>query len=141
VRLLEDLRERRVADLAVERDHVPARRPERRERVAVGLPRRDLVADVVARQLELAALEPVRLAVRRRCDLNDDVPQSAELLDRRVGIGVGWPSSMLPNCRYVSSSSSPIAPAPRNIAYSSVDAWPFEKVRRSFVGLSGASKS
>ena len=50
----EDLRERRVRDLAVERDDVPAPVAERLERVAVRLARRDVVADLVRRKLERA---------------------------------------------------------------------------------------
>ena len=62
MRGLEDLGEGRVRDLAVERDDVAARGAERRQRVAVRLARRDLRAELVARQLERAGLEAVRLA-------------------------------------------------------------------------------
>ena len=55
MRLREDLGERRVRDLAVERDDVRPRGAERRERVTVRLARRDLVAELVARQLERSA--------------------------------------------------------------------------------------
>ena len=55
--------------------------------------------------------------------------------------GVGWPSKIDPNWRYVIISSSEIAPAARNIAYRSVDAWPFEKTSRSFDAASGTPKS
>ena len=53
--------------------------------------------------------------------------------------GVGWPSSREPNCRYVMNSSSEIAPAARNRPYTSGEAWPFEKISRSFAGLFGLS--
>ncbi len=44
--------------------------------------------------------------------------------------GVGWPCSREPNRRNpVTSSSSVIAPAALNMAYSSGDAWPLEKIR------------
>ena len=39
------------------------------------------------------------------------------------------------------SSASSIAPAARNIAYTSGDAWPLEKMRWSFASTSGRSKS
>ena len=86
VRLLEDLGERRVAHLAVEGDHVSAGGPERRERLAVRLARRHLLAELVPRQLERPVREAVRLAGLRLCDLDADVADAAELLDRRVGI-------------------------------------------------------
>jgi hypothetical protein len=46
--LLEDLGERRVADLAVERDDVASGGPQCRERFAVRLSRRDFLAELVA---------------------------------------------------------------------------------------------
>ena len=55
--------------------------------------------------------------------------------------GVGWPSSLLPRARKLSSSSSPSTPAARYIAYSSGEAWPLEKISRSLPGWSGTVKS
>ena len=69
VRLLEDLGERRVADLAVERDHVSAGGPERGERLAVRLPRRHLLPELVARQLERPVRELVWFAGLRLGDI------------------------------------------------------------------------
>src|ERR671922_182014 len=66
---------------------VDATGPERGERVAVGLPRRHLVAEVVARELERAGLELLpRLARVRLLHLDPDVPVAAELLDDLVGV-------------------------------------------------------
>src|SRR5262249_56884973 len=70
-----------------EPDDVAARLAERRERLAVGLPGCDLGADLVARQLELAARELV--ARLRRVGLRNvdaDVPDAAELGDRLVRV-------------------------------------------------------
>ena len=53
--------------------------------------------------------------------------------------GVGWPSRREPNCRYVPNSSSLRTPAARKSPYTSGEAWPFEKIRRSFAGLFGLS--
>jgi hypothetical protein len=82
-----DLGEGRVGDLAVHRDDVAARLPERRERFAVGLACCDLLADLVARQLGLVAfdLEGAAAPLRLR-DLHGDVRDAAELLDRLVGV-------------------------------------------------------
>ena len=83
----EDLGVGRVRDLAVERDHVAARRAEGGERLAVGLPGRDLLAEVVARQLERARFELVPRGARvRLLHLDLDVPVAAELLDDLVGV-------------------------------------------------------
>src|SRR3954453_2442322 len=81
MRLREDLGERRVADLAVERDDVASCGAERGERLAVGLTRCDLVAEVVARQLQLPARERVRVRSVRLRDVDLDVAQAAELFD------------------------------------------------------------
>ena len=89
MRLAEDLRVGRVRDLAVERDDVLARVAERLERVAVRLARRDLVAaDLVARQLDRSAaarrdVRPLTLGLR---DLDHDVADPAQLLDRLLGV-------------------------------------------------------
>ena len=53
---------RRVRDLAVERDDVAADVRQRRDRLAVRLARRDLLAELVRRQLAARRLERVRLA-------------------------------------------------------------------------------
>ena len=55
--------------------------------------------------------------------------------------GVGWPSNGLPSLRKLSSSSSVIAPAALKSEYTSGEAWPLEKIRWSFAGLSGSEKS
>src|SRR5262245_16886985 len=86
MRLRKDLREGRVADLAVECDNVAARRTERCQRVAVRLAGGDLFADVVARQLELAARDLVCTSRDRLGDVDLDVANAAELLDRLVRI-------------------------------------------------------
>ena len=82
-----DLGVGRVAHLAVERDDVAAGGAERGQRVAVGLARRDLLAELVARQLERlrsrrrAARPGVGLAARRPCrsriaaELGDRAPR------------------------------------------------------------------
>ena len=97
VRLPEDLREGGVADLAVERDDVSAGSAKRCERLAVRLPRRDLFADVVARQLEGSAWEGVRLGSVGLRDVDVDVAQSAELGDRPVRIveGLAVPAGLV----------------------------------------------
>src|SRR5581483_6736874 len=77
----------RVGHLAVDGDDVPAGGAERGERLAVGLARRDLAAHLVAGQLERAVLEPVRLARLGLRDLDDEVGEPAELLDRGVRVG------------------------------------------------------
>ena len=84
--LREDLGEGRVGDLAVEDDHVAAGGAERRERVTVGLARRDLAPDLVARQLERSGREPVRLSRLGLRDLDPEIAQAAELRDRRVRV-------------------------------------------------------
>ena len=86
VRFREGLGERRVRDLAVERDDVGASGAERCERVAVGLARRDLGAELVARELERAggwSCGSGRFGLR---DLDANVREAAELGDRCVGI-------------------------------------------------------
>ena len=72
VRLREGLGERGVRDLAVEGDDVGSSGAERRERVAVRLPRGDLGAELVARELERSdgrrrGERPLR-ASRSRCE-------------------------------------------------------------------------
>src|ERR1051325_5733786 len=86
MRLAEDLGERRVADLAVERDDVAARRAERRQRLAVRLAGRDLVTELIARELQIAVREAVRVRALRLGDVDVDVAHATELLDRLVGI-------------------------------------------------------
>ena len=65
VRLAEEVRVRRVRHLAVERDHVAAQPAERGERLAVGLARRLLGAEVPGGQLAPGGGEAVRRAGRR----------------------------------------------------------------------------
>ena len=85
--LAEHLGVRRVRHLAVERDDVRAHRAERRDGVAVGLARRDLLAEVPGRQLPALRLEDVRLAVAlRRADVDGELAVAAELLDRALGV-------------------------------------------------------
>ena len=55
---------------------------ERRERVAVRAARRDLRPDLVARPLDRCRPEAVRLGRLGLRDVDDDVPNAAELLDR-----------------------------------------------------------
>ena len=88
MRLGEDVGEGRVRDLAVERDHVATRGAHRGERVAVRLARRDLLAEVVARQLERAGgVELVPHGARvGLLHLDLDVPVAAELLDDLVRV-------------------------------------------------------
>ena len=84
----EDLGKRRVRDFAVETDDVPARLAERCERLAVGLPRRDLGAELVVRQLQRAAgaeIVPRRGHIRLR-HVDTEVPHAAELFDRLVRV-------------------------------------------------------
>ena len=66
VRLAEQLGVRRVRHLAVERDDVAAHRAERGQRLAVGLARRLLLADLVRRQLAAGRVEGVRRPALRR---------------------------------------------------------------------------
>ena len=82
VRLPEDVRERRVGHLAVEGDDVSACRSDRGERIAVRLAGRDLAAELVARELERARRELVRLTGRRLPNLDPEVALAAELRDR-----------------------------------------------------------
>ena len=51
--------------------------------------------------------------------------------------GTGWPSSLEPNLRNVSSSSSVIAPPALSIEKNSGEAWPLEKMMWSLFGLPG----
>ena len=64
----------------------PRTGPERCERLAVRLPRRHLLAELVAGQLERFLLEPVWLGCLRLRDVDMDVADAAELLDRRVRV-------------------------------------------------------
>ncbi len=82
VRVREELRSRRVADLAVEHHHVAPRRADGGERLAEGRPRGNLVALLVLRQVQAAACEGVRPLVRfRRPDQDTVVAPAAELGD------------------------------------------------------------
>ena len=85
-RLRELVRERRVRHLAVESDDVRPRRAECCKRVAVRLPRRDLLPDLVARKLEVGALRPVGRGHGGLRDVDADVAHAAELRDRRLGV-------------------------------------------------------
>src|SRR5205809_612152 len=65
----------------------PARLAQRRERFAVGPARRNLVPELVARKLELAVLDLDFATARLRLgDLDDDVADAPELLDRLRGV-------------------------------------------------------
>ena len=87
MRLAEHLGVGRVRDLAVDRHDVAAHRAEGRDRVAVGLARRNLLAEVPGRQLAALDLELVRLAVALgRADVDGELAVAAELLDRGVGV-------------------------------------------------------
>jgi hypothetical protein len=55
--------------------------------------------------------------------------------------GVGWPSKREPNSRRVRSSSSLTTPTALYMAYSSGQAWPFEKIRWSLSGRLGFCQS
>src|SRR5207248_10206757 len=79
-----------VADLTVERDDIGAALAEREQRIAVRLPGRDLVADLVTRQLQRSDVETTRLESLRLVDVDDDVPLAAELGDRSLGIVEGF---------------------------------------------------
>ena len=57
------------------------------------------------------------------------------------GTGAGWPWRGLPNLRKESSSSSAIAPSAFNTEYSNGEAWPFDRMKRSFPGFFGSSTS
>ena len=85
VRLAEELGEGRVVDLAVERDDARVGGAEACERLAVGLPRRDLRALLVPRPLGAAGLEPVRLTGRLR-HLDPVVAHAAELAERLLRV-------------------------------------------------------
>src|SRR5207237_9646840 len=81
------LRVGRVADLAVECDHVTARSAQRHQRVAIGLAGRLLAAELVGRQLKLLSWEAVWLAGAlglRNVDV--DVADAAQLGDRLSGM-------------------------------------------------------
>ena len=86
VRLREHLGERRVGYLAVDGDDVSAGRADRGERVAVGLARRHLLAELVPRELERPGLEAVRLAGLGEPRLEAQVAHAAQLGDGRLGI-------------------------------------------------------
>ena len=91
VRLGEQLGERRVRNLAVERDDVGALGPERRERVAVGPPGRDLVVRAPARPLHAVTRVdlPRRTVAFGLCHLDAQRAHAAELLNRLLGVGQG----------------------------------------------------
>ena len=86
VRVAEDLGEGRVRHLAVERDDVSPLAAERGKRLAVGLARRDLGADLVARPVLGRRLEAVRLAVVRLRHRDDVVADPAHLRKRLLGV-------------------------------------------------------
>ena len=89
MRLREDLGERRVRHLAVEGDDVAPRGADGGQRVPVRLARRHLLAELVARQLERARLEAVRLARVGQPRLEAQVAHAAQFRDRRVGVVQG----------------------------------------------------
>ena len=102
VRLAEVLGVRRVRDLAVERDDVAADVRQRRDRLAVGLAGRDLVAELVGRQLAAGRLEDVRLArppARRRRRSASRSPPSSAIAASGSSSGLpclpGWSSTAL----------------------------------------------
>ena len=86
MRLREDLGERRVRHLAVDGDDIAPGGADGRQRVPVRLARRHLLAELVARQLERARLEAVRLARVGQPRLETQVAHAAQLGDRGVGI-------------------------------------------------------
>lgn len=76
-----------VADLAVQGDDIAARGAERGERLPVGVPGRDLVADLEARQLQVPGADGVQHPGGRRLpDLDAEVAYAAEFRDRLVGV-------------------------------------------------------
>jgi hypothetical protein len=77
---------RRVGDLAVERHHVAADAAERGQRLAVGLARGDLVAELVGRQLPAGRVEAVRRAPGRLGEPDRQVALAAQLPDRLLGV-------------------------------------------------------
>ena len=81
-----DLGVRGVRDLAVERDDPPVGGADRGQRIAVGLARGHLVAELVAGQLERDGGEGVRLGALANADVDSQVALAAELGHGRLGI-------------------------------------------------------
>ena len=95
----EDLRERRIRDLAIEHHDVPALAPEGGERLAIRLPRRDLAAHVVRRPLAACRLEAVGLPRLGSANLDPEVADAPELGDRLLGDRLAVPAVLVLDLR------------------------------------------